>query len=110
MIISNTHAYIRHPLKILFLIILLIPGQTKAQRFSELINWGWKFHAGDIKNGASKDIDDTTWKKVDLPHDFQIEQPWIAPSPDEQGSNADEGANIKSRLSSRGFKEMGMVP
>jgi beta-galactosidase len=108
MIISNTHAYIRHPLKILFLIILLIPGQTKAQRFSELINWGWKFHAGDIKNGASKDIDDTTWKEVDLPHDFQIEQPWIAPSPDEQGSNADEGANIKSRLSSRGFKEMGI--
>ena len=108
MIISTTHAFIWKPLKVLFLIILFTPCQINAQRFSELINWGWKFHAGDIDNGASPEIDDTKWREVDLPHDFQIEQPWIAPYSDEHGSNADEGANIKSRLSSRGFKEMGI--
>ena len=42
-----------------------------------------------------------------LPHDFQIEQPWVAPAADEKADNTDVAANIKSRLSSRGFKEMG---
>ena len=47
------------------------------------------------------------WKEVNVPHDFQIEQPWVAPSADERADNSDAGANIKSRLSARGFKEMG---
>ena len=42
-----------------------------------------------------------------MPHDFQIEQPWVAPAADEKADNTDVAANIKSRLSSRGFKEMG---
>ena len=42
-----------------------------------------------------------------MPHDFQIEQPWVAPAADEKADNSDAAANIKSRLSSRGFKEMG---
>jgi beta-galactosidase len=41
-----------------------------------------------------------------VPHDFQIEQPWVAPAADEKADNTDVAANIKSRLSSRGFKEM----
>jgi len=44
---------------------------------------------------------------VNVPHDFQIEQPWVAPAADEKADNTDVAANIKSRLSSRGFKEMG---
>ena len=42
-----------------------------------------------------------------MPHDFQIEQPWVAPDASEKADNSDAGANIKSRLSARGFKEMG---
>ena len=78
-----------------------------SQRSSELLNFGWKFHAGDVKGGEATNLDDSGWREVNLPHDYQIEQPWIPPAADEKGSNADEGANIKSRLSSRGFKEMG---
>ncbi|MBO5881089.1 MAG: DUF4982 domain-containing protein, partial [Paraprevotella sp.] len=48
------------------------------------------------------------WRMVDVPHDFQIEQPWVAPSADERPDNSDVGANVRSRLSSRGFKEMGI--
>ena len=51
--------------------------------------------------------DEGEWRKVNVPHDFQIEQPWVAPSADEKADNTDVAANIKSRLSSRGFKEMG---
>jgi len=61
------------------------------------INFGWLF-------GRSKT---EITQKVDLPHDFQISQPWVAPSKDEKADNSDAGANVRSRLSSRGFKEMG---
>lgn len=70
-------------------------------------NFGWKFHAGDVADGAAVALNDADWRSVNLPHDFQIEQPWVAPSPDERPDNSDAGANIKSRLSARGYKEMG---
>ena len=51
--------------------------------------------------------DEGPWRGISLPHDFQIEQPWVAPAADEKADNTDVAANIKSRLSSRGFKERG---
>lgn len=50
---------------------------------------------------------DTNWHEVNLPHDFQISQPWVAPAADDKGDSSNQMANIASRLSSRGFKEMG---
>ncbi len=70
---------------------------TWAQRATECLNFGWEFRLND----------EGEWKKVDVPHDFQIEQPWVAPAADEKADNTDVAANIKSRLSSRAFKEMG---
>ena len=77
------------------------------QRSESSLSFGWLFQAGDVSDGASPALDDSGWRKVDLPHDFQIEQPWVAPDPSERPDNTDVAANIKSRLSSRGFKEMG---
>ena len=71
------------------------------------LNFGWRFHAGDVENAAATTLDDSAWRVVNVPHDFQIEQPWVAPGADEKADNTDVAANIKSRLSSRGFKEMG---
>jgi beta-galactosidase len=68
-----------------------------AQRSEQKINFGWEFRLND----------EGEWRKVNVPHDFQIEQPWVAPAADEKADNTDVAANIKSRLSSRGFKEMG---
>ncbi len=76
-------------------------------RVVENLNFGWRFHAGDVENAQLSDLDDSQWRVVDVPHDFQIEQPWVAPAADEKADNTDVAANIKSRLSSRGFKEMG---
>ena len=70
---------------------------TNAQRTVESLNFGWEFRLND----------EGDWRKVDVPHDFQIEQPWVKPAADERPDNTDVAANIKSRLSSRGFKEMG---
>ncbi len=81
---------------ILFL-FSLITLSASAQRTTECLNFGWEFRLND----------EGEWRHVDLPHDFQIEQPWVAPAADEKADNTDVAANIKSRLSSRGFKEMG---
>lgn len=79
-----------------------------AQQRTEVnLNFGWRLHAYESAQGALPDIDDTDWRTVDLPHDFQTEQPWVAPAADEKADQSDVAANIKSRLSSRGFKEMG---
>jgi len=82
-----------------FAVVLLAAMPTVAQqRTTESLNFGWEF----CRDSLFKDI-----QKVDIPHDFQISQPWVAPSADEKADNSDAAANIKSRLSARGFKEMG---
>ena len=80
---------------------------TAQVRVVEDLNFGWKFHNGDVAGAAQTIFDDSQWRTVNVPHDFLIEQTWVAPAPDEQADNDDPAANIKSRLSSRGFKEMG---
>ena len=81
---------------------------TQAQtRQTICLNDGWKFQLGDVGNAEKADFNDNGWRTLTLPHDFQIEQPWVPPTADERPDNTDVAANIKSRLSSRGFKEMG---
>ena len=48
-------------------------------------NFGWKFHRaeGDPAVFSATSFDDNEWRVLDLPHDFQIEQPWAEPT-DEQ--------------------------
>ena len=92
--------------RLLTAILLTVAMETPAQpRMVENLTFGWQFHAGDLKQPTDGQ---ETWRTVDLPHDFQIEQPWIAPAADEKADTNDPAANIKSRLSSRGFKEMGI--
>lgn len=76
-------------------------------RDSILWNFDWKFQSGDVADAWQKDFDDSQWRSLDLPHDFQIEQPWIAPKANEKADMSDGAANIKSELSARAFKAMG---
>lgn len=72
------------------------------------LNSGWNFRYGDYDTPISLEYDDSKWQTVDLPHDFQIHQDWVEPSPEEKPDLENPMANIKSRLSARGFKEMGV--
>lgn len=75
-----------------------------AQRTTENFNYGWLFHLGKVN---PEQINTAGWRSVDVPHDFQIEQPWVSPAADEKENNSDGASNFKSRLSARAFKEMG---
>ncbi len=86
-----------HIYSILTVISLLLPLSGSQAR--EVISLGrdWQF-----RYEASQQ-----WENVTLPHDFQIHQPWVKPEVSESADLDNPVANIKSRLSGRGFKEMG---
>ena len=60
-----------------------------AEREEILFNFDWKFKLGETANAEKTDFDDSNWRMLDLPHDYQIEMPW----------------NDKANRS-RGFKDM----
>ena len=67
---------------------------TAAGREVRDLNFGWTFQ---VEGSDSARI-------VDLPHDYLIGQPWVAPSPDELPDSRDQAANFRSRLSARALK------
>lgn len=77
-------------LALCFSICLYAQNSTDKIRINQLFNFDWKFKAGDIPNAKEVSFNDGDWHKLDLPHDFQIEQPW--------DSTANRG---------RGFKALG---
>lgn len=85
------------------------PSLSAAAAETINLNFGWMFHPGDVDDIViTFQEPDSTWHPVNLPHDFQISQPWVEPDPDEKPDLTNQMANIASRLSSRGFKQMGI--
>ncbi len=74
----------------LLFVILQIQANTPQLRQNQLFNFAWKFHHGEVQDAHLPGFDDSNWRVLDLPHDFQFEQPW-----DESAGGA------------RGFKAMG---
>ena len=65
------------------------PLSAYADAQCQLFNFDWKFLLGNPQGAERADYDDSAWRSLDLPHDYQFEQPW--------DQNADKG---------RGFKPM----
>ena len=45
----------------------------------------WRFHLGDVTGGERADLNDSGWRKLNLPHDWSIEQPYSASNPSGNG-------------------------
>jgi beta-galactosidase len=54
---------------------------TQNPRLTDNFNDGWKFHAGDTINPQSPDFNDRSWRMLNLPHDWSIEQAFDEKSP-----------------------------
>ena len=76
---------------LLFSPSLFAQNNGSSPRISQLFNFGWKFQPGDIADAQDPGFNDAGWRPLDLPHDFQIEQPWD-----------------KTASRGRGFKAMGI--
>ena len=96
-----------YPLLLFLLLFTSVATTWAVSRHSIDLNFGWRFHLGNVDGAELPTLNDQSWRVIDLPHDFQIEQPWEAPVVGEKVDINDPAANIVSRLSSRGFKEMG---
>lgn len=47
-------------------------GRSGAARDTNF-NSGWRFHRGDLKGGEASFLDDRSWRGLDLPHDWSVE-------------------------------------
>lgn len=93
----------------LLLVLVCFVQSSVWGREEVSFNFDWYFHLGELDAvpTALPAPDAAGWERVDVPHDFQIAQPWVEPSPEERPDDGDGAANFKSRLSARAFKEMG---
>ena len=60
----------------LFLTMLMAAAaQTASASDRATINFdrNWRFHLGDVTDGQKPDLDDSSWRKLDVPHDWSIE-------------------------------------
>ena len=93
------------------MMLMLVCSASIAMQAREVVNlnFDWSFHLGELDAvpTALPAAGAAGWERVDVPHDYQIAQPWVEPSPEERPDNGDGAANFKSRLSARAFKEMG---
>lgn len=106
-VIYKTPLIMKDFLRSFYVLSLLFIPFLSFSRSEQDLNFGWKFQYGEHPGAVKADFDDSGWIVVNLPHDFQISQPWVAPATDEKADESNQMANIASRLSSRGFKEMG---
>ncbi|OIQ90068.1 beta-galactosidase BoGH2A precursor [mine drainage metagenome] len=56
------------------------------------LNDGWRFHRGQAAGAEAPRFDDSTWRTVDLPHDFSIEGTSPAKAP--QDRSTPEGSSV----------------
>jgi beta-galactosidase len=69
---------------ILLFFIVLSLSAAFSQSFSEkpvLIDDHWYFHRGGAQRAEQPEFDDTSWRVVNLPHDWSIEDLPETPSP-----------------------------
>ena len=69
---------------ILFLLVSCSQNKNQLQREVSFNN-NWKFIRSDVPNGQAEELDDSNWRTLDLPHDYNIED-----LPDQQASQPEK--------------------
>ncbi len=57
----------------LSLFCLVVNMELIAQERVSLFDSGWKFHRGGAQGAEQPGFDDSSWRNLDLPHDWSIE-------------------------------------
>lgn len=64
--------------KFLWFVLLLISTgllscESPDHNNRQLFDYNWKFALGDFPEASEPDFDDTSWRELNVPHDFSIE-------------------------------------
>jgi len=57
------------------------PSDATEHRQVRRLETGWRFHRGDVDDGAAPELDDSDWEAVEVPHDWSIEGPFDPEAP-----------------------------
>jgi beta-galactosidase len=68
------------------LILLASLAGARAERVTEELDAGWRFHLGDLPGAEQPSFDDGDWRRLDVPHDWAFEASY-----DEQAAQGDRG-------------------
>jgi beta-galactosidase len=77
------------PLLLLLISTTVFANSRPANTVS--FNQDWLFHLGQLSDGQRVDLDDSSWRKLNLPHDWSIEGPFDENSPAGTGGGALNG-------------------
>jgi beta-galactosidase len=61
--------------------LFLLVAASAPARTTSSFDAGWLFHLNDIPNAEQSAFDDSSWRKLDLPHDWSIEGPFGQQNP-----------------------------
>ena len=62
-------------------IVVLFASCVVAQRSTISFDKDWLFQKGDVAGSEAESFNDSTWRKLDIPHDWSIEGPFDAKNP-----------------------------
>jgi len=83
----------RRAASLILLAFLLIQRIATAAPPRQTVSFDadWRFHLGDVKGAESPDVSDADWRKLDVPHDWMIEQAFDRQSPGGAGGGYLDG-------------------
>ena len=58
---------------------------AKTTREDRDFDQGWKFHLGEASGAQGTTFDDSSWRNVNIPHDYSIEQEYTPKAQGESG-------------------------
>lgn len=74
----------------LFICCILIAGcgSSVSPRERQDFNDGWRFHLGDVAEASDPCFDDSSWRELELPHDWAVEGDFDRSNPSGTGGGA----------------------
>ncbi|HTS43172.1 MAG TPA: beta-galactosidase GalB [Puia sp.] len=76
---------------LVFFVGMQLTAQQSSSRSISLFTKGWKFFLGDDSAAKNEDYIDSSWRNLNLPHDWSIELPFDSTSPTGTGGGALRG-------------------
>src|SRR5271167_4927406 len=82
---SSIHGTVLRCSIALFASISMTASQPQTSRLVLTADSGWKFFLGNPSGPETRSFDDSSWRNVDLPHDWSIEGPPAKDNPTGSG-------------------------
>ena len=85
--------------KILALACVLFSFCSMSAAEHLLWNFGWRFALGEQNGAEAVAFDDSSWRELDLPYDYQLGLPWDSTAKPSRGFKAQQGAWFRKSFS-----------